>query len=84
MYFPVRALGAVVAYAASLIPLTLGLDAMRQLLFISDPKFVFLTVWQEAGILTVLSVILLAAAWYALSKLEIVGRRDGRLIERRK
>jgi ABC-2 type transport system permease protein len=46
-YFPVTAMGPIVAYAASVIPLTLGLDAMRQLLFMSDPKFVFLPVWTE-------------------------------------
>src|SRR5690606_5178429 len=33
-YFPVKSLGFAVAAAASIIPLTLGLDAMRQLLFI--------------------------------------------------
>src|SRR5438874_511050 len=32
-YFPIRTLGGLVGGAASLIPLTLGLDAMRQLLF---------------------------------------------------
>src|SRR6266571_7277082 len=32
-YFPIRTLGGFVGGAASLIPLTLGLDAMRQLLF---------------------------------------------------
>ncbi|MFQ5909304.1 MAG: ABC transporter permease, partial [Thermoplasmata archaeon] len=32
-YFPVRYLGAIVAVSASIIPITLGLDALRQLMF---------------------------------------------------
>lgn len=83
-YFPVISLGVVAAYVASIVPMTLGLDAIRQLLFQVEPKYVFLQVWQEIAILTVMAVIFICAAWYALSKLEIVGRREGRLIERRK
>lgn len=83
-YFPVTAMGPIVAYAASVIPLTLGLDAMRQLLFLSDPKFVFLPVWTEVGVLAVLAVIFIGAAYYSLSRLEEIGRREGRLIERRR
>lgn len=83
-YFPVTAMGPIVAYAASVIPLTLGLDAMRQLLFMADPKFVFLPVWTEVAILAVLAVIFIGAAYYSLSRLEEIGRREGRLIERRR
>jgi len=91
--FPVKALGFWVASAASLIPLTLGLDAMRQLLFTSDPTIGFLPVGVEILILCVLAVFFIAgalavffiagAAWM-LAKLEEIGRRDGRLIERRR
>jgi ABC-2 type transport system permease protein len=83
-YFPVKALGFWVATFASIIPLTLGLDAMRQLLFADDPGLGFLSVNVELGILIVLAVVFIAAAGFALARLEQVGRREGRLIERRR
>lgn len=83
-YFPVKALGFWVAAFASIIPLTLGMDAMRQLLFTSDPTLGFLTVQVELLILVVLSVFFLYAARFMLAKLEEIGRREGRLIERRR
>lgn len=83
-YFPVRAMGFWVAAAASIIPLTLGLDAMRQLLFAGDPALGFLSVPLEVGILVLLALIFIIGAKLALGKLEEVGRREGRLIERRR
>ncbi|MCK6577375.1 MAG: ABC transporter permease [Anaerolineae bacterium] len=83
-YFPVRALGFWVAAASSLIPLTLGMDGMRQLLFAGDATLGFLSVEVEAIILLILSVFFLAAARFMLTKLEEIGRREGRLIERRR
>jgi ABC-2 type transport system permease protein len=83
-YFPVKALGFWIATFASIIPLTLGLDAMRQLLFSADPTLGFLSVPVEIGTLVGLSVVFIAAAYGALSKLEDIGRREGRLIERRR
>jgi ABC-2 type transport system permease protein len=77
-------LGFWVATFASIIPLTLGLDAMRQLMFSSDPTLGFLTVQVELAILVVLGVVFITAAYFALSRLEQVGRRQGRLIERRR
>ncbi len=83
-YFPVKAMGFWVATFASIIPLTLGMDAMRQLLFTADPTLGFLSVPVELGILTVLAVLFIAAAYFTLGKLEEIGRREGRLIERRR
>jgi ABC-2 type transport system permease protein len=83
-YFPVKSLGFAVAAFASIIPLTLGLDAMRQLLFAGDPTLGFLSVEVELVILIVLAVVFIAAAGWMLAKLEEIGRRDGRLIERRR
>lgn len=83
-YFPVKSLGFLVAAGASIIPLTLGLDAMRQLLFTGDPTQGFLPVETELAILIVLAVVFIAAAGWMLSKLEEIGRREGRLIERRR
>lgn len=83
-YFPVKSLGFWVATFASIIPLTLGLDGMRQLLFTGDATLGFLSVQVEIGILVILSVIFISAASWMLAKLEEIGRRDGRLIERRR
>jgi ABC-2 type transport system permease protein len=83
-YFPVKSLGFLVAAAASIIPLTLGLDAMRQLVFSGDSTLGFLSVNVELLILVILAVIFITAAGWMLAKLEEIGRRDGRLIERRR
>jgi ABC-2 type transport system permease protein len=79
-YFPVRALGFAVALGASVIPITLGLDAMRQLLFPTMmAHFHFLDVGIELGVLAVLSIAFLWLARRALSYMEELSRRDGRL-----
>ncbi len=83
-YFPVSALGFWVATFASVIPLTLGMDAIRQIIFSTQSNIGFLPVETELILLCFLAVILLALAWYSLRKLEEIGRRDGRLIERRR
>lgn len=83
-YFPVKALGFWVASAASLVPLTLGLDAMRQLLFPANPTFGFLRVDHEIGILVVLAVLFIAASRFALDYMEQRARQEGRLTERRR
>jgi len=79
-YFPVRALGQVVAAAASILPITLGLDAMRQLLF---PAMLgnlrFLSPIVELGILAGLAVVFLFLAHRALAFFEALARREGRL-----
>jgi ABC-2 type transport system permease protein len=83
-YFPVSALGFWVAISASIIPLTLGMDAMRQIIFSTQANIGLLPVETELAILCGLAVVLLALAWFSLRKLEEIGRRDGRLIERRR
>jgi ABC-2 type transport system permease protein len=83
-YFPVKALGVWVATFASIIPLTLGMDAMRQLIFANGPLLGFLSVTTEVIVLVALSAVFITTAGIALNKLEQVGRRQGRLIERRR
>lgn len=83
-YFPVRSMGFWVATFASIIPLTLGMDAMRQLLFAQGAAMGFLPVPVELGILAGLAVIFITGAYFMLRKLEEIGRREGRLIERRR
>jgi len=83
-YFPIKAMGFWVATAASILPLSLGLDAIRQLLFAAGPSLGFLSVTVELAILAVLAVVFITMAYVALSKMEEIGRRQGRLIERRR
>jgi len=79
-YFPVRALGFAAALGASVIPITLGLDAMRQLLFPAMmAQFRFLDVEIELGVLAVLAIVFLWLARRALSHMEELSRKDGRL-----
>lgn len=81
-YFPVRALGFWVSLAASIIPITLGLDALRQLLFGVDRAMGFLSVEVEILLLVGLAVVFMVAAKYALQHMEELGKREGRLLMR--
>jgi len=83
-YFPVRSFNFWLALGASIIPLTLGLDAMRQLLFASGPTLGFLSVPVEIAILAVLSALFLWAAKVALDYMERVAIREGRITESRR
>jgi len=81
-YFPIKSLGTWVALGASIIPSTLGLDAMRQLLFPQAPQLGFLTVEVELTALAVLSVLFVWLAHRALRYMEELSRREGRLTVR--
>ena len=83
-YFPIKSFNFWVAAAASIIPLTLGLDAMRQLVFPSGALLGFLTVRTEITILIGLSVVFIAAARIMLAKMERLAIREGRLTESRR
>jgi ABC-2 type transport system permease protein len=81
--FPIRAIMPVAALAIAVLPLAVGLDAMRQLVFPnSDPEEVLapmLPVNVEIVILAVMGVVFLVAARLALGYLERLARREGRL-----
>jgi ABC-2 type transport system permease protein len=83
-YFPVKSFGFPVAAAASVLPLTLGLDAMRQLIFASGPTLGFITVELEIGILLILAVVFITAAKYWLDFMERKAVEEGTLTDRRK
>jgi len=78
-YFPVKSLGNVTAMAAGVIPLTLGLDAIRQLVFSGKAVNPLLSVQLELGLLVVLTVVFNWAAIKALRYMENLGKRTGRL-----
>jgi ABC-2 type transport system permease protein len=83
-YFPIKSLNFWVAVGASVIPLSMGLDAMRQLSFPPDSFPAFLSVEVEIAILVVLSVIFLFGARFFLHKMEKLAIREGRLTESRR
>jgi ABC-2 type transport system permease protein len=83
-YFPVRSFGFAIALTASLLPLTLGMDAMRQLMFASGPSLGFLSVGAEIAILAVLAVVFVIAARYWLGVVERRAVREGTLTDRRR
>ncbi|MEI6795433.1 MAG: ABC transporter permease [Methanomassiliicoccales archaeon] len=77
-YFPVRQLGLLLAGLASIIPITLGLDGIRQVLF-GDQGMGFLPVGTEMLILAGLGIVFLVGAKLSLDYMEYLGRREGRL-----
>lgn len=81
-YFPIRSFNFWVALGASFIPLTLGLDAMRQLVFPVSVSLGFLSVPIELGILAVLAVLFLIGARWLLAYMERLAIREGRLTDR--
>lgn len=83
-YFPIKSLPFWVAAGASVIPLTLGMDAMRQLIFPTGFQFGFLSVQLEIIILAILSVVFLVTAKVLLAYIEKIAVREGRITESRR
>jgi ABC-2 type transport system permease protein len=83
-YFPIKSFNFWVAAAASFIPLTLGLDAMRQLIFPSGASLGFLNVTVEITVLIVLCVVFLTGAKFLLDYMEKLAIREGRITESRR
>ena len=77
-YFPVSALGTVAASLAGFIPITLGLDGIRQILFGEAAKGFIPVVW-IVPIQAALLVVYLLLAHRALLVMENLGKREGRL-----
>jgi ABC-2 type transport system permease protein len=74
--FPITVFPRLLAVAASVIPLTLGMDAMRQVLFGTPGVF---AVGIELSALAVLAVVFFFAARWALRYLERRARDEGKL-----
>ncbi len=83
-YFPIKNFSFWISAIASIIPLTLGLDAMRQLVFKTGPSLGFVSVPTEITVLCVLSVVFLFAARLMLAYMEKLAIREGRLTENRR
>ncbi len=79
--YPVRTLGLVVACLAAALPLTTGVDALRQILF-GDKALGLMPVRYEVLLLAVLAVLLIALAGRCLAVLEKRARREGKLTQK--
>jgi len=83
-YFPIKSFDFWIAASASIIPLTLGLDAMRQLSFPGGPALGFIDVNIELAVLALLSVAFLFGAKWLLGYMERLAIREGRLTDSRR
>jgi ABC-2 type transport system permease protein len=83
-FFPIKNFSFWIAVGASVIPLTLGLDAMRQLIFPSGAILGFLSVKVEISILLAMSVLFLWGARVLLAYMEKLAIKEGRLTESRR
>jgi ABC-2 type transport system permease protein len=77
--FPLRAIGPIAGLMVATLPLAVGLDAMRQLVFAGSDVDGILPVGTEIAILGVMGVVFLVGARFALKHLENMARREGRL-----
>ena len=79
LYFPLRTLGGLGLVAATLVPLGLGVDALRQVL-LGPAAHGLLPL--ELSLLAGLAVAFLALARVSLAHLESLSKREGRLTTR--
>jgi len=78
--FPLSAIGPIAGVMIATLPLAVGLDAMRQLVFAgSENTTGVLPVGTEIAILAVMGVVFIVGARIALKHLEHLARREGRL-----
>ncbi len=78
--FPVGRLGMIGALAIAIIPLAVGLDAMRQLVFAGQPYITGTPPPEvEAAILVVMTIVFVALARWMIRTIERLARRRGSL-----
>ncbi len=80
-YFPVRQLGMITATAAAtIIPVTLGLDALRQtMLGVKDARLILFSPETELMWLLAMGAVFVYISIILLGKMETLGRREGKL-----
>jgi ABC-2 type transport system permease protein len=81
LYFPINTFPRFVAAAATLIPLSLAMDAMRQLTSPAGAAVGFLPLNTEIALLVTLSVLFVAGSYGLLGYVERLARREGRLTD---
>ena len=75
-YFPVTYLPFAVQLAASILPLTFGLDGIRRVVVLGEG---FGSIWVDVAALVVFIAILLPLAKFALNYMENLSKKEGRL-----
>jgi ABC-2 type transport system permease protein len=81
LYFPLRTLGGLAGISAGVLPLALGLDAMRQILQGAEAR-PFLPLGTEVLLLGLLAAVYWIVARLGLRHLESLSKREGRLTQR--
>ena len=81
LYFPINNFPRFVAIGVSLIPLSLALDAMRQLMLPGGAIVGLLPVRLEIAVLLALTIVFVTAAYYLLIYVERLARAEGRLTD---
>lgn len=81
LYFPIRSIGPLGYVAAGILPLTLGVDALRQVL-LGPAAHGLLPIGVEVAILCGFTAVFLVLARFALAYLEGLSKREGRLTQR--
>lgn len=81
LYFPIRTLGAFGGVAAAVIPLGLGVDAMRQVLLGAGARGL-IPLGPEVALLAAVALGFLGLAAVAMRHLENLSKREGRLTQR--
>jgi ABC-2 type transport system permease protein len=81
LYFPIRSLGPLGYVAAGVLPLTLGVDALRQVL-LGPAAHGLLPLPAEVAILVAFGAGFLVLARFAMRHLEALSKREGRLTQR--
>jgi ABC-2 type transport system permease protein len=83
-YFPIKSFPFWISIVGSFVPLTLGLDAMRQLIFAGGVTLGFLNVKVELLILLGLCLVFISGARLLLGYMERLAIREGRITESRR
>lgn len=79
VYFPVKNLGFYLSIIGAMIPLTLGLDGIRQLILPSGKTMGFLSPEVEILILLGMTVVFTFLAFKAMAHMERLGKKEGRM-----
>jgi len=81
LYFPIRTLGVLGSFTAGVMPLTLGVDALRQVL-LGPAARGLLPLRVEIAAMCAFTVLFLVLARVSLGHLENLAKREGRLTQR--
>ena len=82
-YFPIKTFGMAASLVFSFLPLTLGMDAMRQLVFKNGATLGLLSVQIEIAILFGLAIFFILFAYLSLRFIERKAMQEGTLTDRR-